>query len=704
MDSTKVMKNKFPFIFICLALLVAGCSAAPGIRVKPIPSVPMKSPSPSIAFTPTTIPSATPTLKPTQTLTPTPIPMPTERIGIDNLNRLVKFYEWGTGFALDLQWAADGSSFAVLSATHLTVYDAKSYQETLEIAITDPYYTKFTFSPDAKLLAYVGFDGKVIVYNLVDLNSLRDFAVLSGRMCGLSFNTDLDKLAILYCKKGFSILDLKTGESINYYNPLDQKEKTNWSSDIRFSDDSNQVHLLQYLSGIWKVTIWDINQGSRDVEENDIQINMYADPGFQFLQDSRYILGRVDGGNIIVFDRSEKKIVYRVTVPNNGAYLASVSNDLTTLVYATNNDGGSVVLYDLSNDRKIGTIVKGIGGNVGKLIFSPDHRYLFFSTLSGELKLISISDGKNVGVFDASTGILRSVAMSPDGDQVSAVSYEKGEVTLLSVPSMQVIQTHAIYGGKMNGVYQGVYSPDGKYWAGPSENDAPVISIVDRTTGVSYQELKLSGSPGEFRFTPGGQLFTWIVRTSIGNNIGVLDLRSGEIEMLSAEGKPQSNPDTVDVSPDGKIMAYIQTNNNYTNSNPVSELVFWDLQEEKLIQKERLPHWLYSVKLVYSNDGKWLAFYDNENGKVSVYNAVSRQLSREIATQSDFISGIAFSPDGSILAIGLDFHITKLFDVTTGKELLELNGGGEFSFSEDGRLLMMSNLLQIQIYGIKPVD
>jgi len=98
--------------------------------------------------------------------------------------------------------------------------------------------------------------------------------------------------------------------------------------------------------------------------------------------------------------------------------------------------------------------------------------------------------------------------------------------------------------------------------------------------------------------------------------------------------------------------------------------------------------------LAFSPDGQLLATASADNS-IRLWDIRSNRELRTLVGHVTGVKGVAFSPDGRLLASGSIDGTIKLWDVSTGEELRSTSGNGSItalSFSSDGRSLAIGNV------------
>ena len=133
-------------------------------------------------------------------------------------------------------------------------------------------------------------------------------------------------------------------------------------------------------------------------------------------------------------------------------------------------------------------------------------------------------------------------------------------------------------------------------------------------------------------------------------------------------------------SPDGLTLA---------SAERLGDITLWDVKARKP-KKTGLYNSSIYHKLVFNFDSK--TFAHARHNEIYLYDIVTGETKHTLKEHSDFITSIAFSPDGQTLVSGSEDKTIYLWDVDTGKHKQTLEGHPDevtrVSFSPDGNTLI----------------
>ncbi|MBL1262769.1 N,N-dimethylformamidase beta subunit family domain-containing protein, partial [Methylomicrobium sp. RS1] len=262
---------------------------------------------------------------------------------------------------------------------------------------------------------------------------------------------------------------------------------------------------------------------------------------------------------------------------------------------------------------------------------------------------------------------LDPVAASPDGNIWATVETD-GKIVLWDTAAGQMLLAlPAQAGSPAQGI---LFGPDGKTLASVSDDS---VRIWDTLAGNVRLTLSRTVPMRALAFSPDGK---WLAAVDAEAAVTLIDARSGTVARQLATGQDAVN--AVAFSPDGKWLA---------TGGQDDQTKLWDPATGE--EAAALPGNGAVTALAFSPDGKWLAAVDAE-AAVTLIDARSGTVARQLATGQDAVNAVAFSPDGKWLATGGQDDQTKLWDPATGEEAAALPGNGAvtaLAFSPDGKRL-----------------
>ena len=212
-------------------------------------------------------------------------------------------------------------------------------------------------------------------------------------------------------------------------------------------------------------------------------------------------------------------------------------------------------------------------------------------------------------------------------------------------------------------------APDGKTLASRSSDS---IKIWDLTAGTEARSLPADGADfGSLAFSPDGKA---LASDKVGIGAVAWEVASGRV--LAAYTHPPANtPAPVGSttlgwglawSPDGKILA-----GGGSHSGEDGFLSLWDTSTGESTELAAIRGPITTV--AFSPDGKTIAS-GSMDGKIVLWDVVSRRERLQIEAKRSYLAPLAFSPDGRFVASAVEARWVKLWEVSDGREAIVLKG------------------------------
>jgi WD40 repeat protein len=394
-------------------------------------------------------------------------------------------------------------------------------------------------------------------------------------------------------------------------------------------------------------------------------------------------------GSVREWDADKGKEV-RIFASGVGALTAlAVSGDGKTLAVATQAGNGGLTLFDTDNGKELRKLPWG-KGQIEALAFTADGKALAVGAqFNNSLGLYDVENGKEVQPFRAnnSFGAVKGLAFSPSG-KVLASCVQGPSVSLWGVASGKQLRHLDLPGTIATHV---AYSPDGKIVAVACQDN--MIHLWDVENGnVLHEADGFSGAIQQIRFLADG---TTLVASDQQRSLRAMDARTGKA-LAKLRGTPFSQVASWGTGPEGKTIVYA----NYDRS-----LRFWDpLADKEERRIENFTQFIY--QMAFSNDGTTLAMVEN-NRVLRIHAAESGNEIKQFtaAPNQNFGFLTVLSSDGRrIVASG--YGPIFVWDVPSGRELWKGDPTAPQQqllhavFAPDGRTLACVSANQVLILEI----
>lgn len=555
-------------------------------------------------------------------------------------------------------------------------------------------------SPDGRFVITGGLDRTARLWDAATGAELKVFAGHTGDVTALAFSPD-NRFAISASQDNTARLwDLTTGAQVALFTTPARESRKGLTS-VAFSPDGRLV----VLGG------WDTNTYLWDVQTKKLVKTFTGAMRFTgfvsavaFSPDGQKI-ALCTGDNVsCLFDITTGAELQRFPAPASSTTGSKSFPPIPPRIKDSNiwstsiafSPDGRFILTGSHNrtaqlwDVKTGKPLRQFAGHRGAVVsvaFSPDGNLALTASDDGTALLWDVASGTAVRRFAGHTSNVSGAVFTNEGQSVVTASYDK-TARLWNVSSGEEQQ---IFSGLSAEINAAVFSPNGQYILTGSGSfdfaDANVGHLWDLQTGAEARRLLgHQEKVNTVAFTPDGQFALTGSGTGYDKEISIRlwNPNTGE-EVRRFEGHKGFIRRAI-FSPDGK---YLLTGSNDNTAR------LWDAATGKPLKG--VDGYMIGVALAFSPDSR--TFSLNIGKDVHLFDVATGTLLRSFSGHQNFVTSIAFSPDGRTLATGSQDKTAKLWDVETGAMVREFKGhkGGGISpewgdifvaFSADGKYLL----------------
>jgi WD40 repeat protein len=243
--------------------------------------------------------------------------------------------------------------------------------------------------------------------------------------------------------------------------------------------------------------------------------------------------------------------------------------------------------------------------------------------------------------------------------------------------------------GHSSAVMQVAFTPDSALLASASDDNT--AKIWDVATGSELRTFSgFSNYVCCVAISPDGQL---LATGDISGEIKLWDIKSGQesTHLTDVNAEAHKGVDSLAFSPDSRRLAA-----GYDDVG----VRLWDVADGERKETITTDQHSFISAVAFSPDGRWLASGSGD-GSVKVWDITSAEGSYgaisggkmvyEFDSGAD-IHGVAFSPDGKLLAVSSYDQTITLWNTATGAKVRTMNGNASYlhaiAFSPDGRWLI----------------
>ncbi len=347
------------------------------------------------------------------------------------------------------------------------------------------------------------------------------------------------------------------------------------------------------------------------------------------------------------------------------------------------NGPGEVKVWDAGTARELRSLT-GQTAQVWGLAFSPDGRRLAGAVgrfdeggrpRPGDVFIWDLAGGAPVFHLGGHTGVVQSVAFSPDG-RLLASADDYGMVKIWNAAQGKEVLTLEESHGDVLCV---AFSPDGRRLAAACLDrmirvwDASLWNMEGTSVAkpqFALQQFALQHKSGvrSLAFSPDSRR---LAAGCLDHSVHIWDV-TAQTESLTLLGHGDSVM-SVAFSPDGWRLA---------SASMDQTVKIWDATNDRKAFPLR-DHKEYHAALsgiAFSPDGRWLAGAGQDR-VVRVWDAASGGLAQTLQGPADIVNSVALSPDGRWLACGSMDRIARIWDRASGRLAHTFEG---FKFSVNG--------------------
>jgi WD40 repeat protein len=394
--------------------------------------------------------------------------------------------------------------------------------------------------------------------------------------------------------------------------------------------------------------------------------------------DSKARVYRVSDGRLVGRPLSDKRLSAAVFSPD-GKVVATVAGKL-------------VHLWDVATGKPLGTL-RGHDNWVNDVAFSPDGTLIATASGDATARVWETATRAELLALRGSRGAVNTVQFSPDGRSVVTASVD-GTARTWNIATGVWLHGFHVHKGW---VLDAEFSPDGRIFTAGEDHALMVwngktgeyITRLAIPAEAAVSRIAFDPSPKRHRFVMAVADGTAIIRsTKTGNRLHTID-EAARAGYSGTTGENGAALNTAVFSPDGKRV--LTASADWTAS-------IWNAATAKHIKTLVPPaqselgytHLGTVTDAAYSPDGRFIVTTGGDQ-LAQVWTAEGKWLRTFDGHHANLIS-VAFDPKprSPLVVTTSDDATARVWDVTTGKELVRLDAGvplSDAAFSPDEQLI-----------------
>ena len=368
---------------------------------------------------------------------------------------------------------------------------------------------------------------------------------------------------------------------------------------------------------------------------------------------------------------------------SNGSPFRSLSGHTDSVVSAAfSKDGKSLITGSRDNTARIWEVASGksilLTGPTSAVLsvaFSPDGTKVL--TGSDTARLWSLTtENQPQQTISAPAGVT-TFALSSDGKRILAGDVD-GNTGMWDLDTGQLLRDFPKSDADVKSL---AFSPDGSMVAVPEccQQNKGILNLYDPATGELLNTFTMdSNEPyiGTLTFSSDSKM---IFAAYFDSTARLWDIASGQVLRLY-DGKDQETHGGAAYSSIANLVTLAEGS------------IWWDVAAEKELT---LPAEMIPGRIAFSDDGSLVAIIEHSR-MVSVWDVATRQLLNRFVGHNDFVSSAAISPDNRLLLTGSSDKTAMLWDIASGQLLRVFSGHSagvtSVAFLPDGQRIITGSL------------
>jgi WD40 repeat protein len=508
----------------------------------------------------------------------------------------------------------------------------------------------------------------------------------AGRVSSVAFSPDGVWLASASEDATVRIWDAATGAPTGVL-----EGHTDRVNQVAFAPDGTRV---ASASDDGTVRIWDATSGAPTTV---LEVDAGRVRGVAFSPDGTRVASACHYGTVRIWDTASGALTAE---PDGHTYAVNgvaFSPDGTRIASAA--DDWKVRIWDTASGARTAEL-EGHSHGVKGVAFSPDGTRIASASDDRTVRIWDAASGGPTAKLEGHTNEVNGVAFSPDGVRIASASGD-WTVRIWDTASGTPLATLEGHAGRVNGV---AFSPDGTRVA--SASDDRTVRIWDAAGDAPPTEPEgHTGDVNEVAFSRDGR---WLASASGDRTVVIWDASGGALLATLAGHIDWVN--TVAFSPDGTRVAtgvavadpFGSLEHPFFNDGTVR---IWDATGGALLATLD-GHTDFVNGVAFSPDGERLASASDDR-RVRIWDAASYAPLATLKGHKDRVNAVAFSPDGARLASASDDRRVRIWDAASCAPLATLKGHKDrvnaVAFSPDGtRLVSASDDRTVILWTLHP--